>query len=292
MTSHPTNPDHNTVSYNLLSEVFHALNKPDEEAACLSAVILNHPLLPHLWARMARVYFQMSKNEMSQTTEMSRDKASSIQETSEAELQNNEGSSQKSENDMSSILNVRDMSIPDVSGEDDLSVVHPSQKDTLRLRHLAAGCLFRSLLLLKSVQKSVSDFVRVKNLSSQKKIELELEEMNLDPNVSKKILELVSKNLKNDELASDDVIEFEDLGKSVRMKALEESFKKLDSSLEFDPSSISLPSLSSFEQKMLSYLDESKWTETNKCLKILIFLFFWEEVAIWFLGPKVLGWKN
>ena len=261
MTSHPTNPDHNTVSYNLLSEVFHALNKPDEEAACLSAVIVNHPLLPHLWARMARVYFQMFKNEMSQTSklEMSRDEASSIQETSEAELHNNEGSSQKSENDMSSISNVRDnMSVPDVSREDDLSVVHPSQKDTLRLRHLAAGCLFRSLLLLKSVQKSVSDFVRVKNLSSQKKIELELEEMNLDPNVSKKILELVSKNLKTDELAVDDVIEFEDLGKSVRMKALEESFKKLDSSLEFDPSSISLPSLSSFELKMLSYLDESK----------------------------------
>ena len=263
MTSHPINPDHNTVSYNLLSEVFHALNKPDEEAACLSAVILNHPLLSHLWARMGRVYFQMSKNEMSliQTSklEMSLDEASNIQETSEAELHNNEGSSQKSENEMSSISNVRDnMSIPDVSREDELSVVHPSQKDTLRLRHLAAGCLFRSLLLLKSVQKSVSDFVRVKNLSSQKKIELELEEMNLDPNVSKKILELVSKNLKTDELAVDDVIEFEDLGKSVRMKALEESFKKLDSSLEFDPSSISLPSLSSFELKMLSYLDESK----------------------------------
>ena len=150
MTSHPTNPDHNTVSYNLLSEVFRARKQPEQEAACLSAVILNHPLLPHLWARMGRVYFELSKIEISQNV-MSSDSLA----TSEKQLLN-EGSSQKSENQISNISKVfseDELSVCGMSNGDELSVVQPRLKDSLRLRHLAAACLVRSLLLLKSVQK-------------------------------------------------------------------------------------------------------------------------------------------
>jgi hypothetical protein len=262
MTSHPTNPDHNTVSYNLLSEVFHARNEPNQEAACLSAVILNHPLLPHLWAKMGRVYLAMSKNEMSfQQTTASIEQGASNLATREAKL--------VTQNQIFDVPNAKDMSSTGVSSEDKMSIVQSSlkeslsavhllSKDSLRLQHLSAACLVRSLLLLKSVQKSVSDFVRVANLNSQRKIEVELEQMNLEPIVSRKILVLVSKNLKIEDSALGDVSEFEDLGKSVRMKALEEGFKKLDSNLEFNPSSISLPSISSFEIKMLSYLDLSE----------------------------------
>lgn len=196
MTSHPNNPDHNTVSYNLLATVFHARKEFEQEIACLGVVILNHPLLPDLWARLGHAYVEMSSD-------------------------------------------------------------GKKSNDVLRLRRLSAASFARCKLLLKSVERTVSDFVKDKNLVQQGRIKHELESLNIEQETLNKIFELVSKHLKSEDLAEDEPApaEFEDLGKSVRMKAIEESFRKLDSE-EVDLTSIQLPSLTTFEQKMFSFLDE------------------------------------
>ena len=203
MTSHPNNPDHNTVSYNLLAAVFHARKEFEQEGACLGAVILNHPLLPDLWVRLGRSYVEMASDEKKST-------------------------------------------------------------DVSRLRRLSAASFARCKLLLKSVERSVTDFVKDKNLAQQGRIERELESLNIEREMLDKIFELVSKHLKSDDLADDEPApaEFEDLGKSVRMKAIEESFRKLDSE-EVDLASIHLPSLTNFEQKMFPFIDEINWNIAN-----------------------------
>jgi pentapeptide MXKDX repeat protein len=264
MTSSPTNPDHNSVSFNLLAEVFKARNDLEEEAACLGAVILNHPILPNLWARLGRAYAKMSTDQMS-TDQMSKDNASSdlmsndqlsIDQLSFAEKSNQEKSTIKPPTDDQQSSEMSNYQLSDI-GKSETETSHVKK----RRRYFAVASLMRSKLLFRSVERSVTDFVKEKNLDSQRKIETEIESLNLEQTISDKIFELVSKRLKTETAADSEAepvpAEFEDLGRSVRMKAIEESFRKLDSDVErIDVTSIGLPNLSTFEQKMFSFVDE------------------------------------
>jgi hypothetical protein len=213
MTSSPTNPDHNSVSFNLLAEVFKARNDLEEEAACLGAVILNHPILPNLWARLGRAYAKMSTDQMS-TAQMSKENAASdlmsfdqlsIDQLSFAEKSTTIKTS-KDENQSSEMSN------------NHLSDIGKSETETIcvkkRRRYFAVASLMRSKLLFRSVERSVTDFVKEKNLESQKKIETEIESLNLEQTVSDKIFELVSKRLKTETAADSEAepvpAEFED----------------------------------------------------------------------------------
>ncbi len=184
------------MSYNLLAAVFHARKELEQEAGCLGAVILNHPLLPDLWIRLGRSYVAMSADDK-------------------------------------------------------------NSNNVIRLRRLSAASFARCKLLLKSVERTVTEFVKDKNLAQQGRVDQELESLNIEREILDKILELVSKHLKSDDLGDDEPVpgEFEDLGKSVRMKAIEESFRKLDSE-EVDLTTLQLPSLTNFEQKMFPFIDE------------------------------------
>jgi hypothetical protein len=187
MTSSPVNPDHLSVSFNLLAEVFHERNEIELEAKCLGAVIGNHPILPDMWTRLGRAYSEMSRKDR-------------------------------------------------------------------RKKFYAAAAFFRGLELLKSVEKTVSDFVKEINVSSQQRIKQEIESLNLDSQMLDRISELVAKNLKSEEPDETGVTEFEDLGKSARLKSIEDSFRKIDESI--DDGSIVLPDLINFEAKMFHFLAE------------------------------------
>jgi len=125
----------------------------------------------------------------------------------------------------------------------------------IRKLHCSAASHFRGIQLLKSVEKTVSGLAKERNLKLQEKIEKEVENLNLKSEISDKIFDLVAKNLKMEESEEVGAAEFEDLGKSARLKSIEESFRKLDSST-VDENSIGLPSLANFEQKMLNFVDE------------------------------------
>jgi hypothetical protein len=90
----------------------------------------------------------------------------------------------------------------------------------------------------------------------QRSVEGEVNALNLAAEVLAGILDLVSSNLKAEDAEDAAPAEdFEDLGKSARLKSIEDSFRKLDSNSEkVDLCSIGLPSLESFEQRMLHFV--------------------------------------
>ena len=94
-------------------------------------------------------------------------------------------------------------------------------------------------------------------MATREKVEKEVESLNLKPDISNKIFDHVAKYLKMDEPEEIVEAEFEDLGKSARLKLIEESFRKLDAAEDVDERSVvSLASLAGFEQKMFHFLDE------------------------------------
>lgn len=169
-----------------------------QEVACLSAVITNHSMLPHLWHRLGRAYVELST----------------------------------------------------VGGDGDVDY----------LRRRAAASFIRAKLLLKSVGRSVSGIALEKNKFAQNEVDKELEALNLPEEISKELFDIVTKKIKSeneaDEAATASTSEFEDLGKSSRMKAIEESFQKLDANSEVDVKLISLPN--SEPDKLFRFLNEIK----------------------------------
>ena len=129
-----------------------------------------------------------------------------------------------------------------------------------RKKILAAASLLRGLFLLKSVDKFVSGVAKEAHLTSEVRLSREIDSLEIDRPKLDRILKLVEKNPVTDE--SDELqvpVEFEDLGKSARLKAIEDGFRKVDADSEnFDDKSLALPGLEKFEQKMFHFLDEIK----------------------------------
>ena len=134
--------------------------------------------------------------------------------------------------------------------------IKDDRRDDRKL-YFSAASYFRGIQLFRSVEKTVSSFAKEKNLATREKVEKEVESLNLKPEISNKIFDHVAKYLKMDEPEEIVEAEFEDLGKSARLKLIEESFRKLDAAEDVDERSVvSLASLAGFEQKMFHFLDE------------------------------------
>ena len=129
-----------------------------------------------------------------------------------------------------------------------------------RKKILAVASLLRGLFLLKSVDKFVSGVAKEAHLTSEVRLSREIDSLEIDRPKLDRISKLVEKNPVTDE--SDELqvpVEFEDLGKSARLKAIEDGFRKVDADSEnFDDKSLALPGLEKFEQKMFHFLDEIK----------------------------------
>ena len=118
---------------------------------------------------------------------------------------------------------------------------------------LIAFCFVRTLTLLRTVEKTVRDFSKEQNEQRQKSVKSELRAMKMNEDEYERIemfaaMDVFNRNNAKNEENSD----FEDLGKSDRMKKIEDGFKgvKIDLNRKIDYIQI----VADFERKWFNFL--------------------------------------
>ena len=121
----------------------------------------------------------------------------------------------------------------------------------------AAFCLIRSVVLLRTVEKSVKGFVKAGNLNKQAADSAKMDALKLKLELTDRIQLFATMDVYNRQQQQQKEEEFEDLGRSVRMKALESSYEgaeeKEGGAQECD---LAVKAVSEFENEWFGFLEE------------------------------------